>query len=355
MEALVAKLYGPGDVRYEREALPAVGENDILIKMIAVGLCHSELPQYIGIGTVGISKQGYKHALKEIPYPMDMGHEAVAEVIEVGKNVKRFQAGDKISGRMPGCLRTYAVIKDADIPVASAMLFRIPDGTEDYRDCISEPLECVVNIVKAASCKVGERIAMVGCGFMGLLTIAGLKKAGASQLTAIDIAAEKLALAKQLGATDCINPACCKDIEQTAYEQTGGEFYDVVVEFTGSLYGLDEAMAIIRPTHENAVHTDSYRGNAKMILPSVYVKEEPFPVSLGLNMMLKTPIMHVVHPMYDIDLCKNHVQAIKAFVDKETPIRQLITHRLPFSQVKQGYDWLVKAPEGYIKGVIDFD
>lgn len=355
MEALVAKLYGPGDVRYEYETLPAVGDDDMLIKMVSVGLCHSEMPQYVGQGGVAVCTKGYKHSIAEAEYPMGMGHEAIAEVVEVGKNIKRFRIGDKVSGRMPGCLRTYAVIPKADIPVASAMLFKIPDGVENYKDCLSEPLECVVNIVKASSCKVGERIAVVGCGFMGALTIAGLKNCGASQLTAIDIKPENIKLAMELGATDCIDLNKYSSLEDRAYEITEGNFYDVVIEFTGSIRGLEEAMEIVRPTHDNAIHTDPYRGNAKIILPSVYSRGEAFPVGLGLNMMLRTPIMHVVHPMYDIDLCRNHVDAIKKFVSGELPIGRMITHHLPFSEVKKGYEWLKKAPDGFIKGVIDFE
>lgn len=353
MRATVAKLAGPRRIVFEDEELPRVGEDDILIRMEAVGLCHSELPAYLGNGGTGMSPLGYRCSVKEAAYPAGLGHEAVAEVVEVGKRVKRFKVGDKVSGRLRGCLRTYAVIHNADVPVASSMIFKIPDTKKNYKDCLSEPLECVVNIVKASACEFGERVAVVGCGFMGLLTVAGMRYSGAKQLTAVDIIDEKLQLALDFGATDSINSRR-EDLEALAYQQTDGNFYDVVIELTGSIRGLDTAMCLVRPSHKNSIHTDPYQGHAKVILPSVYSREEVFPSRLGTNMMLRTPIMHVVHPMYGIDPCANHKEGIEAFVNDRLPIDRMITHHVPFADLSVGYEWLVKAPEGYIKGVVDF-
>lgn len=353
MRATVAKLAGPRKIVFEEEELPRVGENDILIRMEAVGLCHSELPAYLGSGGTGMSPLGYRCAAKEAAYPAGLGHEAVAEVVEVGSRVKRFQAGDKVSGRLRGCLRTYAVIQNADIPAASAMVFKIPDTNKRHQDCLSEPLECVVNIVKASACQFGERVAVVGCGFMGLLTLAGMRYSGAKQLTAVDVIEEKRKLALDFGATDCLNPLG-GDLEGLAYQQTDGNFYDVVVELSGSIRGLDTAMCLVRPSHKNSIHTAPYQGHAKVILPSVYSREEVFPSRLGTNLMLRTPIMHVVHPMYGIDPCANHMEGMRAFADDRLPIDRLITHHIPFSELARGYEWLVEAPEGYIKGVVDF-
>lgn len=353
MLTTVARLSGPRNIVFEEEELPKVGENDILIRMEAVGLCHSELPAYLGNGGTGMSPYGYRCFVKEAAYPAGLGHEAVAEVVEVGKNVKRFKTGDKVAGRLRGCMRTYAVIQNADIPVASAMLFKIPDSSKNYKNCLSEPLECTVNIVKAASCQFGERVAVVGCGFMGLLAIAGMRHSGAKQLTAVDVVDEKLRLGMEFGATDCLN-SWAENVEELAYQQTEGNFYDVVIEITGSIRGLDTAMCLVRPSHKNSIHTNPYLGHSKVILPSVYSREEVFPSRLGINMMLRTPIMHVVHPMYGIDPCENHVEGIKAFMDDRLPIERTITHHVSFPDVKAGYEWLVKAPEGYIKGVVDF-
>ncbi|WNX85716.1 zinc-binding dehydrogenase [Agathobaculum sp. NTUH-O15-33] len=353
MIAKVAKLDRARHIVFEEETLPPVGDHDMLIRMEAVGLCHSELPAYLGVGGTGVSKHGYRCSVPNVAYPVGLGHEAVAEVVETGKYVTRFRVGDKIAGRYRGCLRTYGVIQNADVPVSTAMFFQIPPSDKDYRGCLSEPLECTVNIVKAASCKFGQRVAVVGCGFMGLLAIAGLKSGAAKQLTAVDIAPDKLKLALAYGATDTMD-AGTRDLEELAYQMTDGAFYDVVVELSGSLRGFDTAMQLIKPAHRNAIHTQPYQGHGKVILPSVYSREEIFPSRLGTNLMLKTPILHAVHPMYDVDPCANHKEGIAAYADGRLPVDRMITHHIPFDELQTGYEWLIKAPAGYIKGVVDF-
>lgn len=354
MKAKVAKLVAPKQIEFFEEELPQVGENDMIIKMVSVGLCHSELPAYLGIGGTTVSPHGFRTATDVSKYPVGIGHEAVAEVVEVGSNVKRFKVGDKVSGRLRGCIRTYAFIKDADIPTGGTMIFKIPKTDKDYKLCVSEPLECTVNIVKAAWCEYGQRVAVVGCGIMGLLAIAGMRKSAAKEITAVDILDDKLEAAKKYGATSVIN-SLKEDPEEAAYNITNGQFYDVVIEVTGSIKGLDTALKLVKPSHEGAWHTKPYQGRGRVLMPSVYSKEEIFPRSLGTNLMLKACELASVHPMYGIDPCANHVEAIESYVDGRLPIDEMITHRIPFEEVATGYEWLVKPPAGYMKGIVTFD
>ena len=79
-------------------------------------------------------------------------------------------------------------------------------------------------------------MAVIGCGFMGLMCIAGLKADNLGSLTAIDFVDEKLELAKKYGATHTINPAK-ENLEDVMYDLTNGKGFDIVIEITGSLKG----------------------------------------------------------------------------------------------------------------------
>jgi threonine dehydrogenase-like Zn-dependent dehydrogenase len=354
MKATVATLTAPRTLEFREENLPPVGDDDMLIKMDAVGLCHSDLPGYIGSGIVAVTKYGYREP-GPAKYPAVVGHEAVATVLETGKNVTRFKVGDKVSGRMRQCFRTYAVVKDANQLTTTVMLFKIPETKDDYRYCLAEPLECVVNLAKAASCEYGQYVAVVGCGVMGLLTIAALRKSGAKELVAVDVLEDKLELAKKLGATKTMNPAKIENVAETSYLMTEGRFFDVVVEVTGSIRGLDTAAQMIKATHKNGNTIEAFQGHGKILLPSVYSKEEIFPLRLGLNLMVKSPILHSTHACYSIDPMQNEIEGIASFFDGRLPLKEMITHTCPFKELGAGLEWLIKPPAGYIKGIVLFD
>ena len=354
MKTTVATIVAPRKVEFVEETLPPVGDNDMIIKMDAVGLCHSDMPGYVGSSIVAASKYGYREP-RPPQYPVVVGHETVATVVEVGKNVKKFKPGDKVTGRVRQCYRTYMHIPDADEFAPTIQLFKIPPTDKDYLCCLSEPLECVVNIVRYANPEFGQNIAVVGCGAMGLLTIAGLKNSAAKRIVAVDVIDEKMGIAKEFGATHTMNPSKTENISEAAYLLTEGKFFDVVVEITGSIRGLDTAMQMIKYTHKDGHGVNQYMGSGKVLLPSVYSREETFPARLGFNMMVRTPMMLNVHPTMAVDPMSNEAEGIAAFIDGRLPMERMITHRIPFRQVATALEYLVEAPADYIKGIVTFD
>ena len=199
------------------------------------------------------------------------------------------------------------------------------------------------------------KVAVVGCGIMGLLTIAGLRKSGARKVVGVDLLPEKLELAKKLGATDVMNPRDTPDISEWSYLATGGRFFDVVVEISGSIRGLDTAAQMIRYGHKNGNAVETYQGPGRILLPSVYTNEETFPVRLGFNLMVRTPTLQVVHTGYSIEPLRNDAIGIDAFVDGTLPMDEMITHEIPFKDMATGMEWLIAPPPGYIKGMVVFE
>lgn len=105
---------------FVEEELPALGANDVLVRMDAVGLCHSDLPRYTGRATIAVSSRGYRESIP-VTFPCMVGHEPVGTVVDIGSAVTRFAVGDHVTGHMPTCFRTHLVIRE------DAMIFKYPE------------------------------------------------------------------------------------------------------------------------------------------------------------------------------------------------------------------------------------
>lgn len=350
MKANRAMIVAPRKIELVEEELPVLADDQVLLKTVSVGMCHTDLPSFLGTMGVTPSKYGYARlgVGKQI-FPTSVGHEPVAEVVEVGKNVTNFSVGQFVGG-FGGGFCDYFIIHDNN-----RMFCEIPKDGKPVQYCCAEPLGCVVNIVKEASCKYGENIAVVGCGFMGLMVLSGLRKSGASKLVAIDVLDNKLELAKQYGATHTINP---KDgeVDDLAWELTNGHFFDVVVEITGSLRGLDTAGRIIRQAHDRGMDQfdGTYRGVGKILIPSVYGKEETFPQSLAFNLMVKTPVLLSTHPTFAPRPRENMQEGIASYMDDRLPCDQFISHEIPFQDIQKAFELLAHPTPDYIKGIVTF-
>jgi len=351
MKVTKALIVGKKQIEFVEEELPALGDHDVLLKVISVGICHTDLPTYLG--TVGrtVSKYGFRRIGGEPEYPTVSGHEPVCVVADVGKSVTEYKVGDYIAGMGFGAYATHMIISEHD-----PKFVKIPETDKEKKYCLAEPLGCIVNIVKEASCKYGQNIAVVGCGFMGLMTIAGLRKSGAKHLVAIDLLDNKLEVAKKMGATETINPRN-ELVDDRAYELTDGRFFDVVVEITGSIKGLDTAAAIIKEPHVHGLPAfeGSYQGVGRILIPSVYSGQETFPISLGFNLMSRTPILLSTHPTFAERPRDNMREGVASYIDGRLPLDQLITHEVKFEDLAKAFEMLEHAPTDYIKGVVVFD
>lgn len=351
MKATKALITGRHRIEFIEEELPALGEHDVLLKVLSVGICHTDLPAYLGTVGQTFSAYGYMRWGGEPEFPAMAGHEPVCVVADTGRSVTEYKAGDYIAGMGFGAYATYMIISDSD-----PKFVKIPETEKEKRYCLAEPLGCIVNIVKEASCKYGQNIAVIGCGFMGLMTIAGLRKSGAKRLVAIDLLDNKLEMAQKMGATDVINPRT-ELVDDRAFELTDGRFFDVVVEISGSLKGLDTAGAIIKEPHVHGLPAfeGSYQGAGKILIPSVYGAQETFPVSLAFNLMSRTPVLVATHPTFAERPRDNMKEGVASYIDGRLPLDQLITHQVKFADTARAFELLEHAPADYIKGVVVFD
>ncbi|MGP1348723.1 MAG: zinc-dependent alcohol dehydrogenase [Stomatobaculum sp.] len=205
------RYYGLQDVRCEEVEKPSYGPDEALIKVAYAGICGSDLHIY----NKGMFIQNI---------PETMGHEFAGIIEAVGDQVKYFSPGDAVIANpmvpcmtcescrkgsyntcealgfigevCPGCFGEYiAISRDALIPV--------PTRADLKQIALSEPLAVALNICKRANFQPEDRVALIGVGPIGLLTILTAKSLyGVREIVAVDISQTRLELARQIGASD---------------------------------------------------------------------------------------------------------------------------------------------------------
>ena len=241
-----ALLYeGERDIRYEAFPDPVLASDlDAIVRMDRCGICGSDLHIYHG--------QGFS---KDIGFCV--GHEAVGEVVEVGRGVRRLKSGDKVmlsaavgcgnclhclagevnlcatggagcyglSHRLEGCQAEAIRVPAADFNVQV-----IPEGvTADQALMLTDNLPTAWCGLRNAEVGPGKTVVVVGLGPIGLMAVEGAFVLGAARVFAIDRVPERRAMAARLGATALGDDA----VEQIA-ELTSGRMADCAVEAVGA-------------------------------------------------------------------------------------------------------------------------
>lgn len=336
----IAKLIGPKRFEIVEEPLRSIQPNEVLIRIIAAGLCHSEMPTYLGKSAIAAREDGSFFENTDIKYPVEMGHEPVGVIEEVGKEVKNFKVGDYISGMIMPCFASYVILD----PVTS-MVIKIPKTLEKPEYCLAEPLMCISNIVRAAKPEFGDYVAVIGCGVMGLLCLSGVAKSAAFEVIAIDLVDSRLEWAKKMGATKTINPKKV-DVRSTVKEITKGHGVDVVIEITGKMAGFSLACDILRGDGPPNIG----KGRGKILIPSLYGFPEI--MNAGYQLMFKSPIIHSTHPWYSMDYMDDLEKGVEGFKRGIFPLDKLISHEFSLEDIQQGFEMMENLSENYLKGVI---
>ena len=340
MRRKVAQLVAPRRFEISEEEMPSPGEKELLVRIVSSGLCHSDIPSWLGESAQFSDEKGRGKMIAPPVYPLRFGHEAQAVVEELGPGVSGFRVGDIVTGSIKPGYASHAVCPEE-------RLFIIPKGPKNPFDCITEPLMCIVNMVRIACPEFGDTVAVVGCGSMGLLVLSGLRKSGARNIVALDLLDERLELAKQWGATHTVNPLK-EDAEEAVAKINGGEGADVVVEISGSLKGLGTALAALK----HASLWDQ-KGRGKLLMSTLYARDEMWPAKNGYDLMYKTPLIYTSHPRFATDVHENFRRAIIAYEDDTLPIDRMITHRFKLEEINRGFELLASNREGYMKGILD--
>ena len=144
-------LYGEKDFRIEQIDDPVIKPDECLIKVMACGVCHSEIHQW-------------DHKIPGMEYPRFIGHEVAGTVIKAGKDVSAFNPGDRVAVWVDG--KGYA----EKLAVNQKSVFHLADQVP-FEQAMAEPIACTTNGVLRTNLRMNESIALVGSGFMGLILL----------------------------------------------------------------------------------------------------------------------------------------------------------------------------------------
>lgn len=339
MKRTIALLVEPEKFDFFEEEMPEPGPGELLVKTLFTGLCHSDLPVYFGTGCTNTNANGYHFMDPHIPYPFGVGHEPTGVVAAVGPDVTAFRPGDVVSGMVHGTFATHFMTTEQAI-------LKIDRKPGTYP--LAEPLMCIANIAQIAAPEFGDRVAVIGCGYMGLMTIMALAGGNLRELVAVDVRDDRLEMARRMGATVTINPKK-EDLEDASFNITEGLMYDVVIEITGSLRGLDTALRIIRLADRFGP-----KGRGKILLPSLYGKAEQWDPNTGYNLMLRGPILHSAHPRYCMDLKDSMRRGMDMYRKGVLRHDELISHKFELKDIAEAFSVLAGGDETYMKGVVVF-
>ncbi len=204
---------------FEREVSDP-GENEVQIEGGACGICSWD------VVTAKLGNQMHPMA--------PPGHEGVGYVAKIGAGVTDFKEGDRVAGG------GFANVRN----LSTQRVFKIPESDLPDEYWIVEPVSCAVTGIDHCQIQPGNRIMLVGCGFMGLLILQGLLRYPLDDLIVLDIVQSRLDLAQQLGVGEVYNTAEA-DLTDLSQELKSREI-DVVVDTSGSQAGLDLSTDIVK-------------------------------------------------------------------------------------------------------------
>jgi threonine 3-dehydrogenase len=241
MRALAKLERAPG-LTLTRVRKPEVGHNDVLIKIRKTAICGTDIHIW----------KWDDWAQKTIPVPMQVGHEYVGEIVEMGQEVRGFEIGDRVSGeghitcgfcrncragRRHLCRNTVGVGVNREgafaeflvIPAFNA--FKIPDSISDELAAIFDPYGNATHTALSFNL-VGEDVLITGAGPIGVMAAAIARHVGARNVVITDVNDYRLDLARRMGATRAVNVTREK-LEDVMAELRMTEGFDVGLEMSG--------------------------------------------------------------------------------------------------------------------------
>jgi len=337
----VAMYYNNKDIRIEEMPRPVCGPGELIMRVEASGICGSDVMEWYRI----------KKA------PLVLGHEVAGVVVEVGEGVKNFRAGDRIVGahHVPCntchyCLAGHHTACDtlrrtnfdpggfAEFIRFPALnvdrgVFVIPDGLSYAEATFHEPLGCVLRALRSAELRPGQNILVIGSGLAGLLMVHAARGLGAGRILAIDPVLFRRDMARSFGADEAIPPE--EDQNAILRKLTGGRLADIVFVCTGAEAAHNQAL----------ISADRGAKILFFALPDPKVKIS-FSVTDIFGRNDRTLATSYGASPYD------SWSALELMRSPSIRAKDMITHRLPLSDVAKGF-MLVEQARDSMKVIIE--
>ena len=311
-----AVIVAPRTIELRSAPAPEPAAQDVRVRVEGTGVCASSLPVW--------------HGRPWFTYPLDPGapgHEAWGTVESVGGSVEHVKVGDRVA------MLSYHAFAECDIATADAVV-PLPEQRTPA-EFPGEPLACAYNVFERSVITAGERVAVVGIGFLGAIAVALAHGAGAS-VVAISRRAFAREVATAMGADRTV---AFDSIEQARTElaKGGDNEFDCVIEAVGSQNALDLAATL-----------PQVRGR---LVIAGYHQDGPRTVDMQswnwrgidvINAHERDPKRYVSGMRAALDLVQRGV------LDPGP----LFTHRFALDELPAAFDLLHQRPDGFMKALV---
>ncbi len=322
----VGRYYSNRDVRVEEMPVPRVGPRDLLIRVEASGICGSDIMEWYRI----------KRA------PLVLGHEIAGEVVEVGAEITRWKAGDRVfathhvpcdgchfclgghqtacetfhttNNFTPGGFAEYVRVTGRSVDTGT---LRLPEGVSFSQGSFVEPLGTVVRGLRALDLRPGDSVLVLGAGVAGLLMISLARAMGAGRIMATDLLDFRLAAACKAGAERVARADA--DIPAFVREVNGGRLADKVILAAGALSAARQALASVE------------RGGTVLLFA---VPRPGETVEVDFNPYWRNDV--AVRTSYGAAPLDNE-QALELIRAGRVEVESLVTHRFGLSRIGEGF------------------
>ena len=244
----VAVWYNNRDVRLEEMPVPQIGPGEMLVRIMASGICGSDVMEWYRLDRA----------------PLVLGHEIAGEIVKVGGGVEHYKEGERVAvahhvpcNTCHYCLSGHHTVCDTlrrtnfdpggfaeyvRLPTINVDrgVFRLPDEVSYEEATFIEPLACVLRGQKRASVQPGGSVLVIGSGISGLLHVQVARALGAGRVIATDINDYRLAAAKRLGADAAIRAE--EDLPACLREANDGRLADLVIVCAGATSATTQAL-----------------------------------------------------------------------------------------------------------------
>ncbi|XP_050308374.1 sorbitol dehydrogenase-like [Anthonomus grandis grandis] len=346
-ENVSAVLCSPKDIRIEARPMPKITSSQVLVKIMACGICHQDLTLY---NEGQIRSNILKH-------PIVIGHEASGEVMEVGCCITNLKVGDKVTVEPQIPCRLCQLCKKGKYQLCPHLKFcgtppfdgntcryfahdadfchKIPCHLDHEVGALISPLAIGVHACKRCEITCGDALLILGCGTVGLLTMQAARAYGASPVVILDTDSFKLKRAMDLGADCAIN---VKDVPEQ----------EIVKKIT-EIIGRPPNKTIDCTGHEKTIRVGmlSTGKGGKMGLVGSGKHDQCLPIMETLIKEIKI--------VGSLAYANDFGTSIGLVADGKVDVKSVITHHFKLEDACEAYAFANKQECGTIKVLIHAD
>lgn len=334
----IGRVFEPMKTEFTQKDIAKLKSGQVLIKIKASAICGSDLHIFKG-----------KHP--SAPLPVTIGHEFSGDVAAIGEGVKNLKIGDRVTvepcivcgvcdacrhGEYGYCENISFTYRNGDgamsdyIVIESPYVYKLPDYLSYEAGALIEPLSVAVHAVRRAEIKLGESVLVIGGGAIGILIAAVCKKNGAADVVVVDFSDKRLVLAKELGATDSVNPSAGDSVENAIERVTNGKGFDKTFECVGLESTFLQAMM-------------SLKKNGLATIVGIFEKPD-------ITIPASRFVTHEIKIQGAQGYCWDFPIAIK--ISQQLDIEKLITHTFPLDELQKAIETSFDSAAGAVKVIL---